>query len=606
MSVFQELQRRNVIRVATAYAVAAWLIIQVVETLFPMFGFSAEAMRVVAIVLGIGFVPAVVGAWIFQFTPDGLQVDEGIDRDHAVSQTVRRNLDRAIIVILLLGISYFAFDKFVLAPDRAAVREAEVAEQARAEAVVGFYGDRSIAVLPFDNMTSDPEQEYFVDGIAEEVLNLLASIRELRVISRTSAFAFKGQGLEATDIAERLDVAHVLEGSVRKFGNTIRVTAQLIDARTDTHLWSHTYEREFENAFAIQDEIAADVVANLQIELLNPLPRSRYVDPEVISLTAQAAQLVQTRPEGVGDKMHLLLSRALEIDPNYIPALELMTAALWFQDYGNITDDEFADLTRPFYDRIRELDPENALEDYTTAFNLAADNELEEAAAMYLHALSRDLSLADNVRLAGFFAWVIGKLDASIRLLEHSLAIDPLCYQCRYRLAISLMYNGDYERAQQELERFQAIGRGGWSDYIQVLLLQGKAREALAYIGSVKDDNERVIAILRAGRAMALFSLGDTVEADAVLAELMAMQGVYQRDLMFTATEAAAWMGKNDLVFENLFEMSATNYQYLRRRTLSPIWRDLHDDPRWLKWREFNRMSPERLDAIEFNPDLPE
>ena len=159
MSVFQELQRRNVIRVATAYAVAAWLIIQVVETLFPMFGFSAEAMRVVAIVLGIGFVPAVVGAWIFQFTPDGLQVDEGIDRDHAVSQTVRRNLDRAIIVILLLGISYFAFDKFVLAPDRAAVREAEVAEQAKAEAVVGFYGDRSIAVLPFDNMTSDPEQE---------------------------------------------------------------------------------------------------------------------------------------------------------------------------------------------------------------------------------------------------------------------------------------------------------------------------------------------------------------------------------------------------------------------------------------------------------------
>ncbi len=606
MSLIQELQRRNVLRVATAYIVAAWLIIQVAETLFPVFGFADNAMRVVVIVLSIGFLPAVVGAWVFQFTPDGLQVDEGIDRDRAVSRNVRRNLDRAITIVLVLGISYFAFDKFVLAPDRAAQREAEVAEQARAEAVVGFYGDRSIAVLPFDNMTSDPEQEYFVDGIAEEVLNLLARIRELRVISRTSAFAFKGQGLEATEIAERLDVAHVLEGSVRKFGNTIRVTAQLIDARTDTHLWSHTYEREFENAFAIQDEIAADVVANLQIELLNPLPRSRYVDPEVISLTALAAQLMQTRPKGVGEKMQLLLSRALEIDPDHVPALELTTGALWFQDYGNLTDEEFADLLRPIYDRIRKLDPENSIEDYAAAFKLAADNDLEAAAAMYLEGLSRDLTNADNVRLAGFFAWHIGKLDASIRLLKHSLAIDPLCYQCRYRLGISLMYNGDYERAQQELERFHLMGRGGWSDYIQVLLLQGKARETLAYVDTVRDEDERVIAFLRAGRAMALFSLGDTAEADAVLAELMAMQVVYQRDHMFVVTEAAAWMGKNDLAFENLFEMSATNFQYLRRRTFSPVWRGLHDDPRWLEWREFNGMSAERLDAIEFNPELPE
>jgi len=574
--------------------------------MLPVFGFSAGAMRVVVIVLGIGFVPAIVGAWIFQFTPDGLQVDKGLDSDQCVSKTVKRNLDRAIIVVLLLGVSYFAFDKFILAPERAAVREAEVAEQAKADAVVGFYGDRSIAVLPFDNMTSDPEQEYFVDGIAEEVLNLLARIRDLRVISRTSAFAFKGQGLEATDIAERLDVAHVLEGSVRKFGNTIRITAQLIDARTDTHMWSETYEREFENAFVIQDEIAADVVANLQIELLNPLPRSRYVDPEVIALSAQAEQLYQTRPENVGQKMYPLVSRALEIDPDYVPALELMLAAMWFMDYGDLTNEEFAVSVTPIYDRIRELDPENASEDYLAAFDLTAENKLEEAAAMYLQGLSRDLNQADNVRLAGFFAWHIGKLDASLRLLKHSLAIDPLCYQCRYRLAISLMYKGDYGRAQQELERYQSIGRGGWSDYIQVLLLQGQAREALAYIDSVKDEDDYAVGALNAGRAMALFSLGDTAEADAILAKLMAMPHRDTRGLTFAVTEAAAWMGKNDLAFENLFEMSATNFQYLRRRTFSPIWRGLHDDPRWLEWRELNGMSTERLDAIEFNPDLPQ
>jgi len=330
MSLVPELQRRNVIRVATAYVVAAWLIIQIAETTFPVFGFSDNVVRVVIIVLGIGLIPAIVGAWVFQLTPEGLKRDKGAGETSATSKNASRNLDRAIIVTLVLGLSYFAIDKFLLAPDRAAEREAEVAEQARAEAIVGFYGDRSIAVLPFANMTSDPEQEHFVDGIAEEVLNLLSRIRELRVISRSSAFAFKGQNLEIPDIAERLDVAHILEGSVRKVGNTVRVTAQLIEASTDTHLWSKTYERDLDDVFAVQDEIAADVAKNLEITLLKPLPKSRYVDPDVIALTAQAEQLNQTRPDGVGGKIYTLMTRALEIDPEHIPALSMMVAANWF------------------------------------------------------------------------------------------------------------------------------------------------------------------------------------------------------------------------------------------------------------------------------------
>jgi TolB-like protein/Tfp pilus assembly protein PilF len=549
----------------------------------------------------------VIGAWVFQFTPDGLMRDRGADLTPVASKHADRNLDRAIIVILVLGISYFAVDKFLLAPDRAAEREAEVAEQARSEAIVGFYGDRSIAVLPFDNMTSDPEQEFFVDGIAEEVLNLLARIRELRVISRSSAFAFKGQGLEVPEIARRLDVAHVLEGSVRKFGNTVRVTAQLIEARTDTHLWSHTYERELENVFAIQDEIAADVVANLQIELLNPLPRSRYVDPEAISLTAQAKQLAETRPEDVGRKMYSLLSRALEVDPNYIPALEWMTTALWLRDIGD--ENKREELDRRFEqinERIRQLDPDNASPDYFEAFRLSREGKFEEAAAMYLAALSKDLSLADNVRIAGYFARKIGKFDMSVRLLEHALAIDPLCHQCRLQYSSSLMYRGDYERAQQELERYQVIGSGGWTDYISVLLLQGKAKEALAYIDSLGDENEYVVGASKSGQAMARFSQGETVESDAALAELMALQVGDKRVLTFAVTRTAAWMGKNDLAFENLFEMSATNFIHLRSRAFSPIWQGLHDDPRWDAWRESIGISAERLDAIEFNPNLPE
>ena len=212
MSLLRELQQRNVIRVATAYVVTAWLIIQVIETIFPAFGFGDEAIRIAVIVLAIGFVPAVIVAWVFEWTPEGLRRDtgEGVAPGHA------RTMDRAIIVILLLGIVYFAVDKFVLAPGRALEREAEVAEQAAEQVRKGFYGDRSIAVLPFDNLSSDPEQMHFADGVAEEILNLLARIRDLRVISRSSSFTFRDQESNIPEIAETLDVGHILEGSVRK------------------------------------------------------------------------------------------------------------------------------------------------------------------------------------------------------------------------------------------------------------------------------------------------------------------------------------------------------------------------------------------------------
>jgi adenylate cyclase len=610
MSLIHELQRRNVIRVGLAYAVAAWLIIQIVETIFPAFGFSDKAVRIVVIIMGIGFLPAVIAAWVFQFTTDGLKLD-GDAPGTARTAGSDRMLDRAITVTLLLGISFFAFDKFVLAPERAAVREAAVAKQAAAEARVGFYGDRSIAVIPFDNMSSDPEQEYFVDGIAEEVLNLLAKIRELRVISRSSAFAFKGQNLEIPDIAERLDVAHILEGSVRKVGNTVRVTAQLIEATTDTHLWSKTYERDLDDVFAIQDEIAADVARNLEITLLEPLPKSRYVDPEVIALTAQAEQLNQTRPDGVGRKIYTLASRALEIDPEHIPALSMMVLAYWFE-----TDTTWEESQRKIdetYERIRELDPDNADPDYYYSFMLTGANKLEEAAAMYSRALEKDLTMADGIRLAGYFAMQVDKRDVAVRLFRYALATDPLCHQCRRRYAETLMYAGDYANAQWEFERYLAASSEGWDAYVLTLLLQGKTGEALAYIDSVDIDvgvgdfdAEWVDKTVREMRAMALYSLGDFDGADRELEELMAMQVRDERSLMFGVTRVAAWMGKNDLAFDNLFEMAATQFQYLRRRTFSPVWQNLHGDPRWLEYREFNGTSAERLHAIEFDPDLPE
>jgi len=602
---FKELKRRNVIRVATAYVVSAWVIVQVVETIFPFFDFSDQAIRNVIIILAIVFVPAVVLAWVFQFTPEGLRKDTG---EYEPEPRATHRLDRAIIVVLVVGVAYFALDKFIWAPERAAERESKVAEQARAEAVTGFFGERSIAVMPFANFSADAEQQYFADGIAEEVLNLLARVRNLRVISRSSAFALRDKNLEVPEIAERLNVAHVLEGSVRRAGNRVRVTAQLIDARSDRHLWSKTYDEELDDVFRIQDEIAANVVANLQIRLPRPLRASRNVDPEVRSLVEQARQLLQVRPTGAGGKMHELLSRALEIDPEYVPALDLMYAAYWFMWEEGMDKEEVDRKLAEIHDRVQELDPESGYVDAWNAWNKQRAGEFEEAAALYDRALAKDLTDSEHIRLASFFARLLGKLDIAVRLGVLAVAIDPLCYQCRRELATNLMYSGDYQRAGEEQKRFMASATGGRSDYVRILVLDNHPQQALDHIKSLDhgslDEYEQLNLI--SAEAMARHSLGEAERAEALLSRLIASDFPDRRMLSFLIAEAAAWMGENDLAFEKLFEMQATDFIFLRSRAFSPVWTNLHDDPRWLEWREAYGLSPARLDAIDFSPDLPE
>ncbi len=197
MSLYAELKRRNVLRVAAAYIVVAWLLIQVAETIFPLFGFDDTPARIIVITLSILFIPAVVSAWVFELTPEGLKRDEEVDRGQSFTRQTGKRLDHIVMVVLALALGYFAFDKFVL--DRA--RDAEIAqtsakagaEQSLQKARGTDFSSHSIAVLPFVNMSSDEEQEYFSEGLSEELLNLLAKIPELRVAARTSSFSYKGK-----------------------------------------------------------------------------------------------------------------------------------------------------------------------------------------------------------------------------------------------------------------------------------------------------------------------------------------------------------------------------------------------------------------------------
>jgi len=601
MSLLQELQRRNVIRVATAYVVAAWLIVQVAETTFEAFGFGPDTLRLVIVILAIGFLPAVIAAWVLEWTPDGLKLDKDVDSSAPGNAKTSRLLDRAIIVGLTLAVGFFAYDKFVLDPERDEAREQVVAEEARSEAVKGFYGDRSIAVLPFVNMSSDPEQVFFAEGISEEVLNLLARIRELRVISRSSAFSSKLSDLEISEVARLLDVAHILEGSVRKSGNQVRVTAQLIDASTDTHLWSRTYDRDLVNVFAIQDEIAADVATNLEITLLRPLPKSRAIDPEVRSLTAQASQIQEMRPENTGRKMELLLDRALTIDPDYVPALELMVYALFFLEReGQIDATEEEERFQQIKARVLALEPDNGFIDSITAFDLAyAEGDLENAALFFDSAVAKDPADSKIVRLAGVFAGRIGRQDISVRLLEHQVAVDPLCFQCLYQLSRAYMFAGTFKKAELARSRYLAISDGPFYHFSLMKLLQGDAAAALLIVEDKPDDHYQALAI----RAMANFDLGRPTEAEAAFEILVALPDSSKFGLL---DEVSAWMNKKDQAFTYLSEAAERNPIGVRSVVFSPALRNLHDDPRWTEFRNSIGMSEERLAAIEFDPQLPE
>ena len=266
MSFFDELKRRNVFRVGIAYAVSAWVLLQIVDLVLENITAPEWVMQVFMLALAIGFPVAVIFAWAFEMTPEGIKKEKDVDRSQSITGKTGHKLDRSIIVVLLIALVYFAWDNFKGSPSISEAAHESPPAIAEPLAVVE-HEPTSIAVLPFVNMSTDTDNEFFSDGIAEEILNVLASIPDLKVAARTSAFAYKGTNTNISQIAEELGVNHVLEGSVRKAGNQVRVTAQLIKADDGFHLWSANYDRELTNIFVIQDEIASSIADALKVTL---------------------------------------------------------------------------------------------------------------------------------------------------------------------------------------------------------------------------------------------------------------------------------------------------------------------------------------------------
>ena len=288
-NLFAELKRRNVIRMAGLYLVGAWLVVQVAGTVLPMFGAPEWLPRTIVVLLAIGFVPAVIFSWVFELTPQGLKREDDVAPEQSITPQTGRRMDRMIIVVLVLALGYFAFDKFVLTPRR----EAAFVSSAVPNESKSVINAKSIAVLPFENRSEEKANEFFADGVQDEILTYLAKIADLKVISRTSVMHYRsGMARNPREIGAELGVANVVEGSVQRSGNRLRVNAQLIDARNDAHLWAQTYDRDLSDVFAIQSEIAKTIADQLQAEL-SPQEQSAIQRPpttDIAALTLYAGQ----------------------------------------------------------------------------------------------------------------------------------------------------------------------------------------------------------------------------------------------------------------------------------------------------------------------------
>jgi adenylate cyclase len=267
VSLFTELQRRNVIRVGAAYAVVSWVLAQVAEFAFENFGAPDWVLKSVVVVLLLGLPIVLIFAWAFELTPEGIKREKEVDRSESITPQTGRKLDRTIIVVLLIAVTWFAWDKFTGANDSRPVTASEMGADSVETEPAPFEVDKSVAVLPFVAMSSGPDDEYFADGLTEEILNSLAQLPELLVTARTSAFSFKGQDIPIQEIATTLGVQHIVEGSVRRSGDRLRVTAQLIRADDGFHLWSENYDSTSADTIAVQENIAEKIAVALDIVL---------------------------------------------------------------------------------------------------------------------------------------------------------------------------------------------------------------------------------------------------------------------------------------------------------------------------------------------------
>ncbi len=464
-------------RMAVLYAVAAWLIMQVAGVLIDLAKLPDWIGTTILWLLAVGFPIALIFSWFYELTAEGISLEKDVDRSDSITHVTGRRLDFLVISLLLAAVILFAYDKWW----------------------IGGPPDKSIAVLAFENMSGDPEQEYFSDGISEELLNLLSKIPQLTVISRSSAFSFKGKDITIPEVAEQLNVALVLEGSVRRDGDRLRITAQLIEASSDSHLWSQSYDRELVNIFAVQDEISAAIVEALR----EHLGLQVEAPPQVIAAANTEAHeaylrgrylVVQRTAATIEGAVHEF-EKAVELDPGYALAHAELAIAT-FMNFGDLSFDESLVKALGYAEQAMGLDPNLAEANAATGILLMAQRKGEEALTHYRRAIEI------NPNYSIVYNWMglllneqFGRYAEALDAYETALALDPLSIPAITSYLAALIDRNRLAEADRELEKLTSIHPVWYASFRGVRTsIGGKwANAVLGDLDAIRIDPDSII-----------------------------------------------------------------------------------------------------------------
>lgn len=563
MGLLAEAQRRRVFRVAAAYLVVGWLAIQVAATVLPQFDLPAWAPRMVTLLVALGFPVALVMTWVFDVTSEGVRVD-------ATAPGSKRLLAVAAVLIAL-ALGWYFHDRPENAT-RAATPIARITPTAAAPAIP------SVAVLPFLDMSQAHDQEYFSDGLSEELLNLLAQLPQLRVIARTSSFSFKGKEVDVATIAKALNVGNVLEGSVRKSGNTLRITAQLIRASDSSHLWSQTYDRQLTDVFKVQDEIAAAVVAALKVQLL---PAQSFADrPRSANTEAYDQYLIgrQFATQGNEENWRRAMAayqRAIALDPGFAAAYAELasTQGVLADALGDTAGMQLSLRTADKAIQLAPTLPDGYVKRAVDRMSFNHDWSGAEADVNKALALDAGDSTVQVARARLMIG--LGRLPDAIAAASKGVQLDPLSPRAWTDLGRYLNAAHRFPEARDAIDR--ALEMSPESNYAlfhrgETALLEGHFQEALAQFDKAGSGYGL------AGAAMAQHSLGHAAESKRTLDAEIAQ---FAQNAAYQIAEAYAWRGEKDAAFAWLDRAVAQRDGGLSFMKCDPLLANLHGDPRY-------------------------
>jgi TolB-like protein/Tfp pilus assembly protein PilF len=553
---FAELKRRNVYKVAVAYAIVAWLLIQAASILFPTFEAPAWVMKVVVTGIIFGFPVALILAWAFELTPEGIKREKDVAPNESIARTTGRKLVGITVALAVIAAGLFAF-QFLRSKSATTIPGITSTPSA---ASAGPISEKSVAVLPFENLSRDPENAFFASGIQDEILTRLAKIGALKVISRTSTQQYQSKPQSLTEIAKQLGVANILEGSVQKTGDRVRITVQLISALSDSHLWADTYDRKLIDTFGVESDVAQKIASSLEAQLTGSEQRAIAARPtentEAYQLYLKGKFFWNKR---TGDDLKAaadLFRQAVAVDPSYANAYAgLAQADLLIPVFGAGAPRDFFPKAKAAAERAIELDETSAEGHSALAMLLCFDFKFPASEAEFRRAIQLNPNYATAHHWFGNSLLVsLGRFDEGIREGERAVELDPLSLIINADLGSTFMIGRRYDEAIAQLRRTLALdGNFSYAHWNlgEALYLKGDVNAAIAEYEKARalDDDPEVLGLL--GRAYA-----ETGKREQALEILRKLQETGQNQYIRSYVYSLIYIGLGD---------KATAIEYLEK-----------------------------------------